>query len=46
MIAYSFEMYTNGISFRNGSHEIFIGYQMDMNLGKKGKNRHQTTRTL
>ena len=46
IIAYSFEIYTNGISFRNGSHEIFLGYQMDVNLSKKGKNRHQTTRTL
>lgn len=46
MIGYSFEMYTNGISIRNGSHELFLGYQMDVNLGKKGKNFHQTTRTL
>lgn len=46
IIAYSFEMFTNGIDFRNGSHEIFVGYQMDVNLSKKGKNRHQTTRTL
>ena len=46
IIAYSFEIYTNGISFRNGSHEIYLGYQMDVNLSKKGKNRHQTTRTL
>ena len=46
IIAYSFEIYTNGISFKNGSHEIFLGYQMDVNLSKKGKNRHQTTRTL
>lgn len=46
IIAYSFEMYTNGISLRNGSHELFVGYQMDVDLGKKGKNRHQTTRTL
>ncbi len=46
IIAYSFEIYTNGISFRNGSHEIFLGYQIDVNLSKKGKNRHQTTRTL
>lgn len=46
IIAYSFEMYTNGISLRNGSHELFVGYQMDVDLSKKGKNRHQTTRTL
>lgn len=46
MVGYSFEMYTNGISFRNGSHGAFVGYQMDVDLGKKGKNFHQTTRTL
>lgn len=45
-IAYSFEMFTNGLGVRNGSHEIFLGYQMDVDLGKKGRNRHQTTRTL
>lgn len=46
VIGYSFEMYTNGISIKNGSHELFVGYQTDIELGKKGKNRHQTTRTL
>lgn len=46
VIGYSFEMYTSGIAFRNGSHEAFVGYQMDVDLSKKGKNFHQTTRTL
>lgn len=46
VVGYSFEMYTNGISIKNGSHELFVGYQTDIELGKKGKNRHQTTRTL
>ena len=46
MVGYSFEIYTNGISARNGSHELFLGYQTDIELAKKGKNRHQTTRTL
>ncbi len=46
VIGYSFEMYTNGISLRNGSHELFVGYKMDIDLTKRGKNRHQTTRTL
>ena len=46
VIGYSFEMYTNGISIKNGSHELFVGYQTDIELGKRGKNRHQTTRTL
>lgn len=45
-LGYSFEIFTNGISIKNGSHELHIGYQMDIDLGKKGRNRHQTTRTL
>lgn len=46
VVGYSYEAYTNGISMKNGSHELFVGYQTDIDLGKKGKNRHQTTRTL
>lgn len=46
MLGYSYEAYTNGISLKNGSHELFIGYQTEIDLGKKGKNFHQTTRTL
>lgn len=45
-IGYSFEGYTNQLGLRNGSHELFLGYSMDVDLGKRGKNRHQTTRTL
>lgn len=45
-IAYSFEIFTNGLGVRNGSHELYLGYQMDMNLKKRGRNYHQTTRTL
>lgn len=46
IVGYSYEMYTNGIDLKNGSHEVFFGYQTDIDLGKKEKNRHQTTRTL
>lgn len=46
LLGYSFEAYTNALGARNGSHEIFVGYQTDIDLGKKGKNKHQTTRTL
>lgn len=45
-IGYSYEMYTGGISVQNGTHEIHIGYQMELNLTKKGKNRHQSVRWL
>ena len=30
----------------NGTHEIHIGYQMELNLTKKGKNKHQSVRWL
>lgn len=45
-LGYSYEIYTSAISFGNGSHEIFIGYQTDMNLKKRGRNRHQSVRIL
>ena len=45
-VGYSYEAYTNGISLGNGSHELFVGYQVDMNLYKKGKNKHKSVRLL
>ena len=45
-LGYSYEIYTSAVRFGNGSHEIFIGYQTDMNLKKRGRNRHQSVRLL
>lgn len=45
-VGYSYEVYTSAISIVNGSHELFVGYQMDLNLTKKGKNRHKSVRYL
>lgn len=45
-IGYSYEMYTGGIAIHNGTHEIHIGYVMELNLDKKGKNKHQSVRWL
>ncbi len=45
-IGYSYEIYTSAVSFGNGSHELFIGYQTDMNLAKKGRNKHKSVRFL
>ena len=45
-LGYSYEVYTSAISIGNGSHEIFIGYQTDMDLGKKGRNKHKSVRIL
>ncbi len=45
-LGYSYEAYTSAISIGNGSHEIFIGYQTDMDFGKKGRNKHKSVRLL
>jgi len=46
LLGYSYEYYTNGVGIINGSHELFLGYQIDVNLVKKGKNKHQSVRIL
>ena len=46
MLGYSYEYYTNGVGMINGGHELFVGYQMDVNLFKKGRNKHQSVRIL
>ena len=46
LVGYSYEAYTGAISLGNGSHELFVGYQTDINLFKKGRNRHQSVRIL
>ena len=45
-LGYSYEIYTSAMSVGNGSHEIFAGYQMDINLQKKGRNLHKSVRIL
>lgn len=46
IIGYCYEAYTNGIGWQNGSHELRIGYKTELELGKKGKNYHQSVRYL
>lgn len=46
MLGYSYEVYTSAINPGNGSHELFVSYQTDINLTKKGKNKHQSVRIL
>lgn len=45
-LGYSYEMYTSFQSQGNGSHELFIGYQTDINMIRKGKNLHKSVRIL
>lgn len=46
VLGYSYELYTSAMSPGNGSHELFVGYQTDINLVKKGKNLHKSVRIL
>lgn len=46
VLGYSYEVYTSAIRPGNGSHELFVGYQHDINLVKKGKNLHKSVRIL
>lgn len=46
ILGYSYEMYTSAINPGNGSHELFVGYQTDINLTKKGRNKHKSVRLL
>lgn len=45
-IGYSYEFYTSAINPGNGSHELFVSYQTDINLQKKGRNKHKSVRYL
>lgn len=45
-LGYCYEAYTSAISLGNGSHELILGYQTDINLFKKGRNKHQSVRIL
>ena len=45
-LGYSYEVYTSNIGILHGSHELFVGYQQDLNLYKKGKNKHKSVRIL
>ena len=45
-LGYSYEVYTSAINIGNGSHELFVGYQTELNLYKKGRNLHKSVRYL
>jgi len=45
-LGYSYQMYTSGIGMVNGSHEIVLGYKTELDLWKKGRNKHKSVRWL
>lgn len=45
-LSYSYEANTSGMGLGAGQHELTLGYRLDLNLGKKGKNVHRSVRYL
>ena len=45
-LSYGYELFTSGIGAKHGSHDIYLGYDIELNLFKKGKNKHNSIRIL
>ena len=45
-LGYNYQMYTSGVGLINGSHEVVLSYLTDLDLFKKGRNKHQSVRWL
>ncbi len=46
-LGYSFDYPVSAISkVSNGSHEVFVGYNLKLNLGDKNKNKHKSIRIM
>lgn len=45
-LGYSYQMFTSGVNMINGTHELVLGYQTDLDLFKKGRNLHKSVRWL
>ena len=43
---YAYELFTSGVGLIYGSHDLFVGYVMDLDLFKKGRNKHKSIRIL
>ena len=46
VLSYSYEAFTSGAGIGNGTHEVVLSYQTQLNLYKKGRNRHKSVRLL
>lgn len=46
-IGYSYDYATTAINrASSGSHEIFVGYSLKLDLGEKNRNRHKSVRLM
>lgn len=46
LIGYAYEFYTSGVGALNGSHDLMVSWQTDVDFFKKGKNVHKSVRYL
>jgi type IX secretion system PorP/SprF family membrane protein len=44
--SYGYALFTSGIGAENGNHDIFLGYKINLEAFKKGKNKHNSIRIL
>ena len=43
---YDYELFISGVGLIHGSHDLYVGYVMDLDLFKKGRNKHKSIRIL
>ena len=43
---YAYELFTTGVGLIHGSHDLYVGYVMDLELFKRGRNKHKSIRIL
>ena len=43
---YAYEIFTSGVGLIHGSHDLYVGYVMDLDWFKKGRNKHKSIRIL
>lgn len=46
VVGYAYEINTKGVGFVHGNHEVTVGYHADLDLFKKGRNKHKSVRIL
>ena len=45
-LCYAYEANTSGMGLASGNHEVTLGYILELDLGKRGKNKHKSVRWL
>ena len=46
LIGYAYEFFTSGVGSLNGSHDLMVSWQTEVDFFKRGKNAHKSVRYL